>query len=128
VANGFALADRRPREVPREPGLWLLHAELFDRKGLRSWRREMFEQLRWRSDDERNILGATPEMTLWFVGALVVAAAFYGSISNSPEDILQRISGRSYFEMSDRAAGEALCAGHVEECRPDGTLDTTFVN
>ncbi|KPF62341.1 M48 family metalloprotease [Porphyrobacter sp. AAP60] len=129
VANGFALADRRPREVPREPGLWLLYAELFDRKGLRSWRREMFEQLRWRVDDGRNILGATPEMTLWFVGALVVAAAFYGSISNSPEDFLQRISGRAYFEMSDRAvAGEAFCAGNVEGCRPDGTLDTTFAN
>jgi Zn-dependent protease with chaperone function len=128
VANGFALADRRPREVPREPGLWLLYAELFDRKGLRSWRREMFEQLRWRADDGRNILGATPEMTVWFVGALVVAAVFYGSISTSPDDFLQRISGRAYFEMSDRAASEAFCAGNVEGCRPDGTLNTTFAN
>lgn len=129
VANGFALADRRRREVPREPGLWLLFAQVFDRKTARAWEREMYEQLRWRTDDDRNILGATPEMTMWFVGSLLVAAAFYGSISTSPADFFERISGRAYFEMSDRAAtGEAFCAGNVEGCRPDGTLDTTFAN
>jgi Zn-dependent protease with chaperone function len=129
VANGFTLADQRPREVPREPGLWLLVTQVFDRKSARSWEREMYEQLRWRADDNRNFLGATPEMTMWFVGALAISAAFYGSISTSPADFLQRISGRAYFEMSDRAAaGEGFCTGNVKGCRPDGTLDTTSSN
>lgn len=129
ASNGFAFANRRPRELPREPGLWLLYAGLLDRKGLQSWRRETYEQLRWREDDGRNFLGATPEMTLWFVGALAAAVAIYGSISTSPEDFLQRISGRAYFEMSDKImAGGGFCAGDVEGCRSDGTLDATFAN
>jgi Zn-dependent protease with chaperone function len=121
--NGFILADRRSQEVPRRPGLWLLHAELFDREAARAWRRGMYDQLRWRIEDDRNILGATDEMTLWFAGSLAAGLLFYASISSSPGDFLDKLSGREWLRQSDAAAGEIFCSPTTPGCRPDGTMN-----
>ena len=120
--NGFILADRRTQDVPRRPGLWLLHAEFFDRKALRAWQRGMYDQLRWRVEDDRNILGATDEMTLWYAGALAAGLLFYAAISNSPGDFLDKLSGRDWLRQSDAAARELFCSRNTPGCRPDGTM------
>lgn len=121
--NGFVLADRRSQEVPRRPGLWLLWAQVFDREAARAWQRGMYDQLRWRVEDDRNILGATDEMTLWYAGALAAGLLFYASISDSPGEFLDKLSGREWLRQSDAAAGEIFCSPTTPGCRPDGTMN-----
>lgn len=120
MMGSFAEASRRSREIPREPGLWLLLTAITDRKSYREWKRGMFDQLKWRHDDGRNFIGATTEMTIWFVAGLAASIALYASLATSPTDFLERWTGRAFFAGSDQAVGSLYCAPGDTGCREQG--------
>ncbi len=127
VAGGgsFQQASARTQELPREPGAWLLYAWIFDRKTYRAWQRGMFDQMAWRADDKRNMLGATPLATVWLVGALIVSSAFFYAVADSPADMIDRMSGRAYLEASDEVAGSLFCAPSDTQCQAARTFEHT---
>ena len=121
--GSFQAAAARTAELPREPGYWLLYAWLFDRKAYRAWQRGMFDQMAWRPTDKRNFLGATPLATVWLVGAMIVSTAGWHALTDSPAEMLDRMSGRTYFDGSDQVAKTLFCSPSDRECIASRTFE-----
>jgi len=121
-AASFAKANARKKELPREPGSWQLYAAVFDRKMYRQWQRDMFDQLAWREDDDRNFLGATPEATLWLVGCFILSILFYTAISDTTEETLHRMSGVTLLQETDKVFQQMWCNPMDRECEHGGTF------